>query len=199
VDEPPKAVLVTSAGALEGKSTAAANLAAAMAQGGLAVALIDADLRRPILHRVFQTPNDQGLTALLMQGLDSLNGCVQQTNVANLGVLPAGPTPLNPSELLGSERMHRLIDTLKQKYDMVILDSPPVLGVADASVLAPQVDVVVLVVDAGKTRREAGQSAVETLTQVGGNILGVVLMNLASQHRHYGYYDYSPGAQRAGT
>jgi non-specific protein-tyrosine kinase len=182
-DEPPRTVLVTSAGAGEEPSTAAANLAAAIAQGGLSVALVDADQRRPLLHRIFQIPNDRGLATALSHGPDELAGFIQPTSVENLDMLPAGPTPPNPSELLGSERMHRLIDRLKQTYALVVLAGPPVLGVADASILAPQVDGVILVVEAGRTRREPAQSAVETLALVGGNILGVVLTNLATRHQ----------------
>ncbi len=190
VDQPAKVILVTSANPLEGKSTTAANLAAAMAQGGLSVALVDADMRRPSLHQIFEVPNDCGLTNALLQDEITLNGALSTTKVENLRLMTTGPLPPNPSELLGSQRMQRLLATLREQFDAVIIDSPPVLAVADPAVLAPQTDGVVLVVGAGETRRDAAKRAVSNLTQVGARFLGVTLNKFSMNGRGYDYYYY---------
>ncbi len=190
VDTPTKAILVTSANPTEGKSTTAANLAAAMAQGGLRVVLVDGDMRRPSQHQIFEVTNDYGLTNALLQDGAELNGSLQQTKIENLFLLPTGPIPPNPSELLGSQRMRRLITALKEQFDAVIIDSPPVLAVTDPAVLAPQADGVILVVGAGETRRGAAQRAVTHLTQVGARFLGVALNKISRGGRGYGYYYY---------
>ncbi len=192
VDRPSKTILVTSANPLEGKSTTAANLAAAMAQSGLSVVLVDADMRRPILHKIFEVPNDVGLTNTLLTSKVELNGSLVKTHVPNLNLLTTGPLPPNPSELLGSQRMQRLMEALKEQHDVVILDSPPVLAVTDPAVLASYVDGVILVVGAGETRRAAAQRAVDHLQQVGARVLGVALNKLSRGGRGsgYGYYYY---------
>jgi non-specific protein-tyrosine kinase len=190
VDQPAKVILVTSANPLEGKSTMAANLAVAMAQTGLSVVLVDADMRRPVLHRVFEVPNTNGLTTALLSEQVSLNGSLCKTKVDNLSLIPTGPLPPNPSELLGSRRMLRLITVLREQYDAVIIDSPPVLAVTDPAVLATQVDGVIVVVSAGETRRDAAQQAVNNLQQVGARLLGVALNKIPRNGRGYGYTYY---------
>lgn len=194
IDKPAKTIVITSANPLEGKSTTAANLAAAMAQSGLSVVLVDADMRRPSLHRIFEVSNDFGLTNTLMQEGTELNGYLHKTNVDKLELLTTGPLPPNPSELLGSQRMQNLVEMLKKRFDAVIIDTPPVLAVTDAAVLAPHVDGVILVVGAGETRREAAQRAASNLTQVGARLLGVTLNKISRNGHSYGYYYYYTSA-----
>jgi non-specific protein-tyrosine kinase len=192
VDKPLKTILVTSASPIEGKSTTVANLGVVMAQAGLSVILVDSDLRRPALHKLFGVSNSDGLTSALLQSTPSLDGYLQATAIENLQVLPSGPLPPNPSELLGSQRMRGLIEQLKGKADVVLFDNPPVLAVTDAAVLANQVDGVLLVVDAGATRREVALRARETMAKVGANVLGVVLTKLSPKGGGgYYYYYYS--------
>ncbi|MFB0534689.1 MAG: polysaccharide biosynthesis tyrosine autokinase, partial [Anaerolineae bacterium] len=154
VDRPLETLLVSSPNPIEGKSITLANLGVVMAQAGLSVILVDSDLRRPVLHKIFDLPNKKGLTSVLLDGEPSLDGRLQTTQVENLRVLTSGPLPPNPSELLASQKMKSLIETLKGKADVVLFDSPPALVVTDAAVLAGQVDGVFLVADAGSTRRE---------------------------------------------
>lgn len=191
VDKPLETLLVSSPNPIEGKSITLANLGVVVAQAGLSVILVDSDLRRPVLHKIFDLPNKKGLTSVLLDGEPSLDGRLQTTQVENLRVLTSGPLPPNPSELLGSQKMKSLIETLKGKADVVLLDSPPSLVVTDAAVLAGQVDGVLLVANAGKTRREMAQRAKEDLIKVGANVLGAVLNKLSPRGAGYYYYYYS--------
>jgi non-specific protein-tyrosine kinase len=189
VDKPIRTLLVTSAGPTEGKSTTVANLGVAMAQAGLRVVVVDADLRRPRLHKVFRVHPRGGLTGSLLEG--AMDGRLQPSEVEGLVILPAGDLPPNPAELLGSHRLQGLLDALLQHMDVVLIDSPPVLPVTDAAVLARNVDGVLLVVDAGETRREVARRAVESLQQVGANLIGVVLNRVPSRRSgYYYYYEY---------
>jgi capsular exopolysaccharide synthesis family protein len=191
VDHPNQSLLVTSANPTEGKSTTVSNLGVVMAQAGQRVILVDSDLRRPRLQRVFELDNRQGLTdALVSDGME-LNGFLQDTAVPNLRVMTSGPLPPNPSELLSSQRMHQLVDRLKAEADVVLFDSPPVMAVTDASILAKQVDGVLLVVDSGQTRRGMAEQAYRTLQQVGASVLGVILNKIALTRGGYYYYYYS--------
>ncbi len=191
LDRPLRCLVVTSALATEGKTTTVANLAVVMAQGGKRVVLVDADLRRPSVHRVFGLPNRGGLTDALVQELAALNGFLQDTGVENLRVLTSGPIPPNPQELLASQRMEELLHRLQSEADIVLIDTPPSLVVADANVLAARTDGVVLVVNADRTRRVAVQQATEDLRQVGANLLGGVLnMVDIRRGRGAGYYSY---------
>jgi len=186
---PSATLLVTSAGPGEGKSTTAANLAVAMAQAGKRVILADTDLRRPAMHRFFEVPNNVGVTNLLLDENLDLETALARTGVDGLRVLTSGPLPPNPAELLGSPQMQKLIARLKEQADVVIFDSPPVLAVTDASVLAARVGATLLVIDAGRTRSEVCRRGKERLEQVGVKLLGVVL-NKLSQKRAAGYYYY---------
>jgi len=191
VDKPIRRLLVTSPSPTDGKSITAANLATVMAQAGQSVVLVDTDLRRPILHKLFKLPNGVGLTSTLLSSNPGPDECLLPTHVENLRVLPSGPLPPNPSELLGSQRMGRLIEHLEQEADILIFDSPPSLAVTDAAVLAKQVDGVLLVLEAGKTREEEARRAVEELSKVGAFLLGVVLNKVPLRRRGgYGYYYY---------
>lgn len=190
VDKPLKTLLVTSANPIEGKSLTVANLGVVMAQAGLSVVIVDSDLRRPVLHRIFRLTKEDGLTNALLHSNPNPVRYLQATEVENLSVLTSGPLPPNPSELLGSERMRRLIEHLKERADVLLFDSPPCLAVTDAALLSSQVDGVLLVVDAGACRRELAVRAVEGLSKVGGNVLGAVLNKLSPRGAGYYYYYY---------
>jgi succinoglycan biosynthesis transport protein ExoP len=187
VDRPVKAILVTSPGPTEGKSLMAANLAVVMAQAGLRTILVDGDLRKPSLHRLFGVSNDAGLTNGLIQQ-SALDGFVRRTGVENLRIITTGALPPNPAEVLGSERMRALKTQLESQTDVIILDSPPCLPLTDAAILARLVDGVILVVDCSRTRRELALRAKELIENVGGRILGVVLNRITP--RGSGYYQY---------
>jgi succinoglycan biosynthesis transport protein ExoP len=193
LDHPLKSLVVTSPNPVEGKSTTLANLGVVMAQAGKSVVLVDSDLRRPMLHKIFQVPNKEGLTDVLLMDEPQVDGHLQETGVENLRVLTSGPLPPNPSEMLGSQKMHRLIERLVAEADVVVFDTPPSLPVTDATVLATQADGVLIVADAGKTRRAAARQAVDNLQQVGANVLGTALNRLSprrSGHYYYYYYYY---------
>ncbi len=191
LDQPARTLLVTSPNSVEGKSVTSANLAVTMAQAGLKTVLVDSDLRRPVQHKLFGLSNQSGLTnALLQEGQPSPDDHLQATEVENLQVLTSGPIPPNPSELLGSRRMRSLVQRLGEENDVLILDSPPILAVTDASVLATQVDGVLLVTDIGRTRRALAVRARDTLGNVGANILGVVVNRLSARTSGYYHYHY---------
>lgn len=153
--------------------------------------LVDTDLRRPVLHKVFGIPNNTGLTAALLAGdTIALDPYLRPTGVENLSVLTSGPIPPNPSELLGSQRMAHLIEKLASQADMAVFDSPPVLAVTDAAVLGHQLDGVLLVVDAGQTREQALANAAAELQKAAANVLGVALNRLDSRRGGYYYYYY---------
>lgn len=196
VDKPLRTLLVTSPGPGEGKSTTAANLAIVVAQAGKKVILVDADLRRPFVHRLFQVPNNVGLTSALLEPANGYKHALQETDVSGLRVLTTGHVPPNPAELLGSARMRELLGLLQQEADMVILDSPPVLAVADAAILSDAVDGTLLVVSAGETRIEMLLQALERLESVGSRPLGVVLNKLTERKSGYYYYYYYHYATR---
>jgi succinoglycan biosynthesis transport protein ExoP len=200
LDEPVRTLLITSPNPVEGKSTTVANLGVVMAQTGKSVIVVDADLRRPVLHRIFGVENEQGLTDALLSAEPSLDGHLQPTGVDNLRLLTTGPLPPNPSELLGSQRMATLVERLKEEADVVLFDSPPSLAVTDASVLATQTDGVLIVADAGRTRRTLAKESVARFQQVGANLLGVVLNRLrvgrSGYYYYYYYYYYGDGKKR---
>ena len=179
VDKPIRSLLVTSSGPGEGKSTTTANLAVVLAQTGQRVIVVDTDLRRPVQHKVFGVPNNVGMTTALLAGENvSLENYLQPTEIETLSVLTSGPIPPNPSELLGSHRMENLVSTLAQSADIVLFDSPPVLAVTDAVVMARHMDGVLLVADAGHTNQHALALAAGELQKSGVNLLGVALNRL---------------------
>jgi capsular exopolysaccharide synthesis family protein len=190
VDRPAKTIMVTSSTPQEGKSVTAANLGVVMAQSGLKTILVDADLRRPTQHQIFQVPNLAGLTNLLCSPELEINDHLRNTNVENLHLITCGVLPPNPSELLGSQRMRQLLASLNQMADVVILDSPPVVAVTDAAVLSNRVDGVVLVTYAGQTRRDVARQAVLNLQQAGANLLGGVLNGISKREGGYSYHQY---------
>jgi len=188
LDKPIRTMVVTSAGPDEGKSTTLANLAVTIAQGGKKVILADCDLRRPRQHEIFGLDNDAGLTTMVVDDEALENPPLQETGVPNLWLLPSGPLPPNPSELLGSRRMEEIIAVLTQRADMVLFDAPPVIAVIDAVVLGSKVDGVLLVINAGGTKRDHAQRAKAQLEKVNVRVIGAVLNNVpfdASLHRYY--------------
>jgi capsular exopolysaccharide synthesis family protein len=189
VDRPLKLVQVSSPNVGEGKSMTAANLAIAIAQLGQTVILVDGDLHQPTQHRYFQVLNNVGVTTALLGSMDQVEKMFKPTAIPNLHLLPSGPLPPNPAELLGSKRMQELLESLKQKADIVVIDSPPVTVISDAVVLATRVDGVLIVFRSGKTRWENARNALNALKQVHARVLGVVLNGTGSRTQDY-YYRY---------
>jgi capsular exopolysaccharide synthesis family protein len=188
VDQEVKTVLITSPGPGEGKSTTVANLGVVMAQAGLKTVILDADLRRPRQHEIFHLVNLSGLTDLLTSPEFEIQSYLQDTNVENLSVIPSGFLPPNPSEMLASQRMKYLLFSLSNLADVIILDSPPATTFADAVVLSNRVDGVVLITEAGKTRRDIAMEAISNLRQAGANVLGAVLNRVSQRNTNYKYY-----------
>lgn len=188
-DRTVRTLVVTGVGADEGKTTVAANLAATLAAGGTRTLAVGADLRRPALHRLFGVDGSRGLTQVL-SGRLSLDEAVVHVEPPGLDVLPAGPIPPNPAELLGSHRMAALMQTMAERWEMVVIDTPPAVGLADASVVAVRADGTLLVVSVGLTSREEAQLARRQLEQVGARILGVVLNGVSPHGGYYRYYRY---------
>lgn len=187
VDQDIKTIVLTSSGAEEGKSTTSSNLATVYAQQGLNVLLIDADLRKPTGHYTFRLENHIGLTNVLTRQ-STLAQAVQESEIPHLSVLTSGPIPPNPSELLASAQMAELLKEMKKQFDMIIFDTPPILAVADAQILANQVDGTILVVSSGKTEKDAALKSKELLSNAKGKLLGVVLNNRKVEEGNYYYY-----------
>jgi len=189
----PKVIVISSTFAREGKTTTSVNLATVLAQMGKPVLLIDADLRRPRLQKVFRGKMNLGLVNYLAANIP-LDDVIQETQVPNLSLILSGPTPPNPSELLGSDRMKHLIHEIRARFAFVIFDSPPVMAVTDSIVLAANADGVVLCVHGGQTPRDIVQRAAERLRQSNIPVLGAILNNLDLQQYGYSfkksYYDY---------
>ena len=184
-------LVVTSANPGEGKSTTAANLAVAVAQSGKRVILIDTDLRRPSLHRFFDLPNSLGMTSLLLDENLTLDDALHPIEaVPGLSVLTSGPLPPNPAEALVSARMRGLLDLARERSDLVIMDSPPLLVVTDGAVLATEADATLLVFDCGATRTDAARKAIDALARVGIKPIGAVINRLDESKvgRYYYYY-----------
>jgi len=191
----PQAILVTSAGPSEGKTLCAANLAVTMAQAGSRVVIMDCDMRRPRVHKVFQAKRDPGVSSLLV-GKGELKNAIIHSAVKNLDIIPVGPIPPNPSEILGSKKMKGLIEGLRQHYNRIIIDSPPITAVTDAVIVSQLVDGVLLVVLAGDTPRQIIQNGVAQLTAANTHILGAVLNGIKTgrdSHYYYQYYYYYYG------
>jgi polysaccharide biosynthesis transport protein len=189
VDGQIQSMLVTSAVPGEGKSTVAANLALVMAQKGLRVMLVDADMRSPRQHRIFELPNTVGLSSVIV-GQSSIEDAVHIHDDSNLMILTSGPMPPNPAELLESVRARDLVQQLKASCDMVIFDSPPCITMVDGPSLAAQVDGAILVVRAGHTPRMAVARACQVLRETGARLLGTILNRVSAQTDQY-YYTYS--------
>ncbi|HEX2672184.1 MAG TPA: polysaccharide biosynthesis tyrosine autokinase, partial [Polyangiaceae bacterium] len=188
-DNPYRCLLVTSAGPAEGKTTVATSIAIAIAQTGQSVCLVDCDLRKPRVHAVFGAQNDKGITTALLQP-DQLSSLTLDTQVPNLTILRAGPTPPNPADLMHSEAFGRVLQELRARFDRVVIDSPPIGLVTDGVILSTRVDATVLVVRALATRRDAAKRAMRSLRDVGANCAGFVLNAVTSSEPYYYYSGY---------
>jgi capsular exopolysaccharide synthesis family protein len=193
LDKPIKTLLITSPIPEAGKSSVSINLALTMAQDKYKVILVDTDLRKPMIHKILQQDNKTGLTNILVEDKKIKEVMRKMSDVdPNLYFIPSGPIPPNPSELLGSNKMKELLKELQEQADFIIFDSPPVIAVTDALVLATQVDGVVLVLDFGEVSREAAKQTKELLEKVKANILGAVLnkIDMEKEGQYYPYYYY---------
>lgn len=186
-DHPPRKMLITSAFAGEGKTTTVANTGIVLAQTGARTVVIDMDMRRSTLGMLFGIEAGEGVSNYL-SGNSDLTSQVRQTGVPNLYIIPAGPQPPNAAELIGSERMTRLFQLLEDEFQYIVIDSPPVLSVTDAQILAKQVDGVVLVIYGGKTPRDAARKAIQQLANVGGKVLGGMVNKIDVHRSEYSYY-----------
>lgn len=200
-DEPIRTLLFSSPGPSEGKSTTAINFAVMLAQQGQRVLVIDADLRRPSLHRALDVLREPGLTNLLIGDAEPRE-TIRPNVLPNLDFLPSGPFPPNPSELLNSKGMGRLLEEMEGRYDQIVIDSPPVLAVTDAAVLAVHTDGVVLVLRSGETEQRTAERSVEQLRRLGVRVFGAVLneVSAASPDESYYlqyYYSYHPSGSGA--
>jgi receptor protein-tyrosine kinase len=190
VDDPPKVIVLTSPGPGEGKSTTCSNLGIVLAQAGRNAVIVDCDFRKPVVHKFFGLRNLRGVVDVLV-GERTLPE-VWAEPLEGLKVVTVGPIPPNPTELLGTRRLSNLLAGLREKFDYVLVDAPPVGVVSDPAILATQGDGVLLVVDAQNTRKGAVRQAVRTLGNVGANVLGTVMNNAKGTSGGY-YYEYSYG------
>lgn len=194
IDQKLRSVVFTSAGPSQGKSTVSANVAVTWADQGVDVLLVDADMRRPTVHQTFQVPNKRGLTSLLTDETFDLTNTIQKTPVDHLFVLPCGVVLPNPSELLNTKKMDKLIQELTKHFDLVIFDVPPVISVTDAQILASKVDGTILVVPQGIVEKGSVAKAKELLEVVNARILGTI-MNCVKAENTGGYYGGYYGAE----
>ncbi|HEX5100183.1 MAG TPA: polysaccharide biosynthesis tyrosine autokinase [Polyangiaceae bacterium] len=198
-DRPYRSLLVTSAGPAEGKTTVAASIAIAMSQAGQRVCLVDCDLRRPRVHSIFGRSLEEGVTTALIDP-SRLDAACFETMVPKLWIMPAGPTPPNPADLVHSDAFGRLLASLTDRFDRVVVDSPPACLVTDAVILSTRVDATVLVVRAKKTRRDAARRALRMIQDVGSRVTGIVTNAVGSQSEQYAYpyyrtYEQTPSEQ----
>lgn len=204
-DAPLRSMTITSAGPEEGKSTTVANLAVAFAQGGKRVLLVDSDMRKPTVHQIFKLANDKGLSTVLA-GEHRPENCIQSSAQVNLDIMPCGPLPPNPAELIDSARMSALIEELKTRYDMVIFDAPPIIAVTDASILASKLDGLILLLGMTKVTRKAATHAQALLERAKVKVWGMVVRGVRPDtdgyyysyyHRYYGHVDKEVKRDRA--
>ncbi|MDR7238754.1 capsular exopolysaccharide synthesis family protein [Neobacillus drentensis] len=187
IDKEVRSIMVTSTGPGEGKSTTVANLAVVFAQQGKRVLLVDADLRKPTVQYTFNQTNTFGLTSVLTKQM-TLEKAISSTEEKNLFVLTSGPIPPNPAELLSSHAMAQFFQDAHELFDIVLFDTPPVLAVTDAQILANKCEGTILVVSSGKTEKELVIKAKELLDSAQSKLLGVVLNNKKLQNNSYYYY-----------
>jgi capsular exopolysaccharide synthesis family protein len=188
--EAPRTILVTSSQPGEGKTTTAVNTAISLAQLGVSVLLIDADLRRPAVHKAFKILHTRGISTYL-SSRTPIEELIIKLPISNLSVLPAGPIPPNPAELISSDRMKDLLRQLSAMYDHILIDSPPLVSVTDPVILSTMVDGTILVVQSGKSTRELVRRARQDLAGVGSKIFGVVLNNVDVKAEGYDDYYYA--------
>ena len=200
LDNLTKSILVVGAHPGCGKTTTVVNLSLAMAQAGCSVLLVDTDLRRPKMHNIFRCKNFFGLTSLLIESDLNLSAARHKTHIPNLDILPSGPIPPNPAELLGSRKMQKVLKELQARYDYVILDSPPLLNMADASILSSLADATILVVGYGETTRDEAVKVHQQLQMAKANIVGVVINGAplsSDYYSYYGYYEEEPEEKKS--
>jgi polysaccharide biosynthesis transport protein len=188
-EEGPKTLVITSTGPGEGKTTFSSNLAVSLAQSGQRVLLIDADMRKPKLHDAFGTSQEPGLSNLLV-GTVKASEAVRKSRTAGLWLMTAGKIPPNPTELVGSQRFRDLMNSLKEHFDWIIVDSPPVMAVIDAAVIANRATGVVFVVGAEMTSRHAAKAAVTQLANGRAKFIGAVLNRVQLEKHHFYYSQY---------
>lgn len=188
-DRPYKVILVTSPTPEDGKSTVVANLGMVMAQAGLKVVIVDADLRKPTQHKVFGVANSHGLVNVLVQN-QAIADVVLNGPTDGLQLITSGPIPPNPSELFISNKMTTVISELRDSYDTVLIDSPPVIAVTDSTLLASRVDGVVLVIKSGITRLDLINNAIDQLKKANNRFMGVILNQVKVSAGDYNYYYY---------
>jgi tyrosine-protein kinase Etk/Wzc len=189
-DKQIKSILISSAGPGEGKTTTVTNLAITYANLGKRTLLVDTDLRRPVIHKVFDCPRDQGVTSYLSGATDDFNSLIQETAIENLSLVTSGVLPPNPSELLGSKRMTDLVAQLEEEWDMVLFDSPPLVAVTDATMISKEIDQIVMVVKVGQTDKRAFDHTVASLRNVNAPLGGVILNAVTSKNSYGSYYYY---------
>jgi succinoglycan biosynthesis transport protein ExoP len=198
-DRPLKTLVVSSANPREGKTTTVIYLGTTMAQSGQKVLMVDTDMRRPRLHASTGVPRQRGLSNLIV-GDEAVDDVIKSTEIPNLFVLPCGPLPPNPVELLMTKRFTVVLEELGKRFDRIILDSPPLQAVTDAVVLSKQTDGVIMVMRAGKTLRDEASRSVRQIRSVNGTILGVILNEFDIENRRgyrYTYYGYGDQMKEA--
>ena len=191
VDEELKTLLVTSSLPSEGKSFVSANLAISFAQNGKKVLLVDCDLRKGRQHKIFNVDGTKGLSSLLISDVEKFDSYIEKKDIKNLSVIPRGVFPPNPSELLNSKKNAKLVELLKEKYDIVIFDGAPIMGLSDSLILSSLVDKVLVVTSINQTPKSELKNATKALTNIDANIAGIVANNISmKKHGHSGYYYY---------
>jgi capsular exopolysaccharide synthesis family protein len=188
IDKNIKTISVTSASPASGKTTVSSNLAGAFAAQGEKVLLVDTDMRKPSVHKVFRVQNHPGLTNLLTDRSLEIKDVVRESYAANLDFLTCGAIPPNPSELINSNRMSELIHKMEQEYDLVVFDNPPLLAVTDAQIMATKVDGTIVVVPQGEVKKTEVEEAAELLEKVNANVLGSVMNKVDRDSDTYYYY-----------
>lgn len=188
VDQDLKTVVVTSAGPGAGKSTISANLAVTFASQGKKVLLVDADMRKPTVHKTFRLPNHDGLTTLLTEQDINISDIAHRVPTEGLFVITSGVIPPNPSELLASKRMNKLMNELEQIFDLIIFDMPPVVAVTDAQVMASKVDGTIFVIPKGLTNKDMVLKSKDLLDKVHANVIGAIFNRVEMSGDNYYYY-----------
>ena len=187
LDNELKSIVVTSSGSGEGKSTILSNLAITMAESGKRVIIVDCDLRKPSIHKKMGVTNSVGLTNVLVQNMLK-EDCIVESPVKNLYILTSGPVPPNPAELLGTKKMRDFIEELKNEFDVILIDAPPVLAVTDAQILSTIADGVIFVASYGEAQKNALVDAKQLIDKVGGKIIGIVFNKVPEEVSGYGKY-----------
>ncbi|MEG0642096.1 MAG: CpsD/CapB family tyrosine-protein kinase [Clostridium sp.] len=189
IDKNLKTLAITSPTPGDGKSTTISNLAIAIAQSGKSVILVDCDLRRPVVHKLFSISNNLGITDMLVNK-DSTKEYIHRTDIENLYLLPCGTKPPNPAEVLNSDKMNTIIKGLKERFDIVLLDVPPILAVADSRIVCGRADGVILLCSYGQTPKSAIVQSKHELTKIKANLIGAILTKVPQNKGNYSYYYY---------